>query len=180
MQRVFLIGPRASGKTTLAKAMAKRLGWTLFDTDEEITARLGASVSEIVSLEGWEGFRRRERDLLRAVIAETEGKAAIISTGGGIVLLKENRRMLAKSGTCLYLHVPVEELAMRLAAVPQASQRPSLTGRNLVDEVAEVVRAREPLYMEAADCILDGSVSAEALCESAMRAIRKNSRSSSR
>ena len=173
MPRVFLTGPRACGKTSLGKALAKRLGWTFTDTDEALVARQAAQISEIVRRDGWDGFRRHEHDTLSALIRETASGGHIIATGGGIVLLKENRTLLAESGTCIYLQVPAGELALRLQATPLASQRPSLTGKGLVEEVAQVVSEREPLYLECADIILDGTLSQTDLCSQACRMIMR-------
>ena len=99
---LFLVGPRACGKTTLARELAARLGWSSTDTDQWLLERTGASVADLVSAEGWEGFRRREAEALRAV-ARTR---TVVATGGGMVLLPENRAFMRKSGPVLYLEAP--------------------------------------------------------------------------
>lgn len=150
--------------------LAKKIQAAAFiDLDEELQTRLRATVADIVAVEGWDGFRAREHDLLKAVIAETEGKTVVISTGGGIILLPENRSLLKQSGLCFLLSVPVSVIAQRLSSAPNASQRPSLTGKSLLEELEEVMLARAPLYAEAADIVLDAEQSPQHICEEAVR-----------
>ena len=86
-QCIFMVGARASGKTTLGRLLAARLGYRFFDTDQYLLETLGVSVAEIVAQEGWEGFRSREAAALRAVA----GPSTVVATGGGMVLLEANR-----------------------------------------------------------------------------------------
>ncbi|HEU6436185.1 MAG TPA: shikimate kinase AroL [Nitratidesulfovibrio sp.] len=151
-RRVYLVGPRASGKTTVGKALAARARWNFEDTDATVVATAGMTVEQIVEREGWEGFRRRETEALRATLGRD---GLVVATGGGMVLAEENRRMLRNGGLVAYLCGSVELLAARLARDPLAAQRPSLTGRPIADEVAEVLTVREPLYRECADVVLD-------------------------
>ncbi len=151
-RRVYLVGPRASGKTTVGKALAARAGWNFEDTDATVVATAGMTVEQIVEREGWEGFRRRETEALRATLGRD---GLVVATGGGMVLAEENRRMLHNGGLVAYLCGSVELLAARLVRDPLAAQRPSLTGRPIADEVAEVLTVREPLYRECAHAVLD-------------------------
>lgn len=152
VRRVYLVGPRASGKTTVGKALAARAGWNFEDTDATLTATAGMTVEQIVEREGWDGFRRRETEALRATL---DRDGLVVATGGGMVLAEENRRMLSNGGLVAYLCGSVDLLAGRLARDPLAAQRPSLTGRPIADEVAEVLAVREPLYRECAHAVLD-------------------------
>lgn len=154
---VFLIGARASGKTTLGAALADALGFAFRDSDVELQRDCGMSVAEIVDREGWPGFRRREREtLLRLAHPET-----VIATGGGMVLDPDNRAFMRGSGRVLYLSAPAAVLAARLASDPKAGQRPSLTGVSVVEEMGQILAEREPLYREAAHHLLDATVSLE-------------------
>ncbi len=152
-QTVFLIGARASGKTTLGRALAKALGYEFVDTDQRLEATLGRSIAEVVEQEGWEGFRQHEAATLRQVSAP----GAVVATGGGMILRAENRQFMRASGVVVYLYAPAEVLAARLAKSPDLGQRPTLTGRPVAQEVAAVLAEREPLYRATANYILDAT-----------------------
>lgn len=160
---IYLTGPRACGKTSLGRSLAAALGLPFVDTDHRLRERSGEEVAAIVAREGWDGFRRRESAILREVVAELEaapaGKSAtdgtapvwrgVVATGGGMVLAEENRRFMRETGRVFFLDVPVAELVRRLSRNPLEAQRPSLTGKSLTEEVADVLTQRLPLYEEA-------------------------------
>lgn len=162
---LFLIGPRGCGKTTLARELALYLGWKMIDTDQSIREQSGLTVAELVEKEGWAGFRRREAAALRAATAP----GTVIATGGGMVLLPENRKFLHTAGRVFYLEASVHTLCERLRRSPEKAQRPSLTGQGLVEETAEVLRERVPLYKETAHHILRADQPLPALLEAAIR-----------
>ena len=139
---IYLIGPRACGKTTLGRRLAAELKRPFVDTDRRIALATGKTVAELVELGGWEAFRQAEAVVL-ADAALFSGQ--VVSCGGGIVLREENQEVL-KAGLTLYLSAPVEVLAERLARNPANAQRPSLTGASIVDEVRQVLAERAPLY----------------------------------
>src|SRR5437762_782279 len=96
---IYLIGPRGSGKTTVARLLAERLGWDWVDADAELEARCGRSIREMFASEGEEGFRRHEAEVLR----QLSGRASVvIATGGGVVLREDNRELL-KRGKVVWL-----------------------------------------------------------------------------
>lgn len=161
-RRAYLVGPRASGKTTVGRALAVRAGWDFEDTDATVTATAGMTVAQIVAHEGWEGFRRREAEALAATLGR---EGLVVATGGGMVLGAQNRRMLRQGGLVAYLRGSVELLAHRLAHDPLAAQRPSLTGRPVADEVAEVLAARDALYRQCAHEVLDAGAGVQALVD---------------
>lgn len=163
--RIYFVGPRASGKTTLGLHLAKTLGARFLDTDAVLASRLGMSISDYVAMNGWDRFREEEHRALLASIEMTDKDPSVIATGGGIVLLQENRELLQSTGTCFYIRVPVDEMVRRLQQDPSTAQRPSLTGQGLCEEVAGVVRERDPLYCETAHHVLDGTKSPETSCE---------------
>lgn len=163
-QTIYLVGPRAAGKTTFGNALARRLGCAYVDTDIHLRETTGESVADIVAREGWEGFRRRES----AVLADVTAPATVIATGGGMVLSSKNRRFMRDNGIVFYLRAPAAVLAARLSAAPNAAQRPSLTGKSIVEEVSEVLAAREALYQDAATHVLDAAAAQEALLAEAL------------
>lgn len=138
-----LIGYRASGKSTLAKLVAEQLGCPWIDLDVEIERLSGVSIADMFEKQGEQHFRDVETACLKTVCEESE--PSIIATGGGIVLRPENADHLrAHCQDIVYLEAPVSVLSQRLEA--DAGGRPSLSGRPIAEEVAEVLEQRLPLY----------------------------------
>ena len=152
-RNIYLVGARASGKTTAGNRLAGVLGMAFADTDRVLLDAAGLTVAEIVAREGWEGYRRREN----AVLREIPVGGTVVATGGGMVLSDENRRFMRDGGLVFYLSAPAALLAGRLEADPDEARRPSLTGKGLVDEVGDVLHQREELYREAAHYVVDAS-----------------------
>lgn len=171
MASIFLVGGRGAGKTTVGRALARHLGSAFTDMDQFLCERAGMSVAEIVAGEGWDGFRARERAALReaAGLAARAPQGAVIATGGGIVLDAGNRSFLRASGVVFWLSLPPEAAAARLAASPLAAQRPSLTGRSMLEEVREVLAARAPLYAACAHHAVDASAPPGEVCAAILR-----------
>ena len=163
MPLIFLVGPRACGKTTVGRALARRLGLPFADTDHYLHSKTGSTVAQIVAAEGWPGFRQRESTALREV-TDAHAHGCVVSTGGGMVLAEANRTLMRQNGMVVFLDAPVEVLAERLSRNPLNSQRPSLTGKGLVDEIAEVLKERRPLYEAAAHHIVDASRPLSSIC----------------
>lgn len=172
MRIIFLVGGRGAGKTTVGRALAGGLGCAFADTDDLVCRRAGASVADIVAAEGWPGFRARESAALREAAAMARIPAgAVIATGGGIVLDAGNRSFLRASGVVFWLSLPPEAAAARLAASPLAAQRPSLTGKSMLEEVREVLAARAPLYADCAHHTVDASASPDEVCATVLRLV---------
>ena len=163
MSILFLVGARASGKTTIGKALAKSLGLPFVDTDQHMLRRAGLTVEQIVASEGWPGFRTRESNALREVVAD-HAQGCVVATGRGMVLAEENRTLMRQCGMVVFLDAPVQTLAERLSRNPVASQRPSLTGKGLIEEIGQVLEERRHLYEQAAHHIVDASRSMPAVC----------------
>ena len=101
--RIFIVGPMASGKSTLGKKLAQTLNIDFVDTDKEIEKKAGAEISWIFEVEGEKGFRERERKALKKSINKVD---IVISTGGGIVSEKKNRDLMTAKGKVVYLKTP--------------------------------------------------------------------------
>lgn len=146
---IVLIGYRGTGKSTVAKMLAARLGLELVSTDEEIVKRAKQSIPEIVAQHGWEYFR----DLESAVCRDLAGRdQLVIDTGGGAILRPQNVKALKRNGKLIWLTATVETITARIGG---DSQRPSLTGtKSFVEEISEVLRARTPKYQAAADHVI--------------------------
>ena len=137
---VFLVGPMGSGKTAVGRQLARRLGYRFVDSDAEIEARTGVDIPFIFEKEGEEGFRERERD----VIAElTLLPGIVLGTGGGAVLLAENRQHLSARGIVVYLETTVDQ---QLARTRRSQNRPLLFTDDPGGRLATLMAAREPLY----------------------------------
>jgi shikimate kinase len=148
-----LIGYRATGKTTLAKLLAERLGWQWIDADVEIERRAGKTIAAIFADDGEPAFR----DLEAQVIADLcRRDRLVIAAGGGASLRAENRRAMRAAGPVLWLTAKPETILSRMNAdATTAARRPSLTGKSPLEEIVEVLTLREPIYREAADKVLD-------------------------
>lgn len=146
---VVLIGYRGTGKSTVGKVVASRLGRNVVSTDAEVIKRAGRSVPDIVAQDGWEHFRDLESQVCRE-LAERDG--LVIDTGGGAILRQENVERLKRNGVLFWLTASVETIVRRIG---HDNQRPSLTGtKSFVDEVEEVLRERMPKYQAAADHVI--------------------------
>lgn len=153
---VTLIGYRASGKSSVAPKLARKLDWSWIDCDDVIEQRAGASVRDIFEHEGEAGFRKRESEILAELLQQEN---LVIASGGGAVLSESNRSLMKAAGPVVWLQASVEVLARRLGGDRSSSERrPSLTGRPIADEVAEVLAKREPLYRECATLIVDAGI----------------------
>lgn len=175
---VFLVGGRGAGKTTVGRALARELSCTFTDMDEFLCGRAGMSVADMVAAGGWEGFRARECAALREAVAEAAGSGAVIATGGGIVLDVGNRAFLREQGRVFWLALTPEAAVERLAANPLAAQRPSLTGKSMLEEVREVMEARAPLYAGAAHHTVDATLPPEKVCAAILGHLREYPRES--
>lgn len=149
MKNIFLIGYRCTGKTSVGKALAEKLGRAFTDTDAEIVKAQGITISEMVSRYGWEFFREKEREILRRVSARDN---CIIATGGGIILNPENVEAMKQTGDIIWLKASPEIIKERILQDQQTDAlRPSLTSKGLVEEIEDVLSVRTPLYEKAAD-----------------------------
>ena len=142
---IFLVGPMGAGKSTVGRQLAKSLGRDFYDTDREIEKRTGVSISWIFEMEGEQGFRQREQKVLDDL---TSLKDIVLATGGGAVLLEENRRYLRSRGQVIYLSASVEQLFRRTI---KDKKRPLLQTDDPKEKISSLLEIRDPLYREVAD-----------------------------
>ncbi|NYI01086.1 shikimate kinase [Cupriavidus plantarum] len=145
---LFLIGFMGAGKTTIGRAVARRLDRPFFDTDHEIESRCGVRIPTIFEVEGEEGFRRRETRMLDEL---TQQRGIVLATGGGAVLRPENREMLRTRGRVVYLDASLAEVWRRTR---RNRNRPLLQGENPRARIEALYRAREPIYRELAHLVM--------------------------
>jgi shikimate kinase len=143
---VVLIGYRGTGKSTVGKLVAARLGRPVVSTDKEIVRRARSSIPEIVSAHGWDYFRDLESEVCKE-LAERDN--LVIDTGGGAILRQQNVDVFKRNGRLIWLTASVETIAARIGT---DTQRPSLTGaKSHVEEIRDVLSERMLKYQAAAD-----------------------------
>lgn len=161
---LFLVGPRGSGKSRAAGILESRHGCRSVDTDALILAKTGKSIADIVASEGWPAFREHEKEALRnahALAALPGGRFGVVATGGGIVLDASNRVFMRENGCVAYLAASPETLIDRLANARDVANRPALSELSFEEETRAVLKAREPLYREAAHHCIDAALPAD-------------------
>ena len=166
---IILIGPMGSGKTSTGKMLAKEMGYVFLDTDEEVTKRTGVSIAYIFDVEGEEGFRKRECLALKECLNDNN---TILSTGGGIVLSKENRDLLQDRGTVVYLQTSIRFQVKRTAST---NNRPLLQNKDPEETLEKLMLTRAPLYEEIADItIMTDNKSLQEMSKEIQRAINEH------
>lgn len=148
---VFLIGMMGAGKTTIGRLLAEALDFTFVDADRELEARSGVTIATIFSVEGEDGFRRREAALLDEL---TQRAGIVLATGGGAVLNADTRRRLKDRGLVLYLRASGDEIFRRTR---NDRARPLLQTADPRSRIAELLAQREPLYEEASDLVFQSA-----------------------
>lgn len=138
-----------AGKTTIGRLLAKQLGREFYDSDVEIERKTGVKIPLIFELEGEAGFRKRETAAIEEL---SQLHDVIVATGGGAVLLPENRAYIKSSGKIIYLRAKVHDLYQRTRS---DKSRPLLQGANPKQKLEQLYAVRDPIYTELADYIVD-------------------------
>ncbi len=145
LSRIFLIGAMGCGKTTVGQALAKQLGWEFIDIDRVCEAHTGKSITQIFADEGEKAFRKYEA----AQIAErSSGNKIVLATGGGAILMPENRYHLQTRGNVIFLDASIETQA---AHIKNDNSRPLLANSNPYETLQRLYCERKPLYQKIAD-----------------------------
>lgn len=148
---IFLIGPMGSGKTSVGRRLAKRLGLEFIDSDAEIRARTGVEIAEIFEKEGEQGFRVREAAVIDAL---SRRNGVVLATGGGAVLNADSRERLRSRGHVVYLRTTVDQ---QLQRTRRGGHRPLLANPDPRGTLESLLRIRAPLYEGLAATIIDTS-----------------------
>jgi shikimate kinase len=139
-RNVFLIGPMGSGKTAVGKHLARALRLAFYDSDVEIEHRTGVDIPYIFEKEGEAGFREREREVIDSL---TRLEAVVVATGGGAVLMPENRERLAARGFVVYLRTGIQQ---QLNRTRHGRHRPLLYTTDPEAKLQQLMAVRAPLY----------------------------------
>ena len=146
---IFIVGPMGSGKSTVGKIISDELFLNFFDTDDEIEAKTGASIDWIFDLEGENGFRKRESEMLDELVKKN---SIVLSTGGGIILSKSNRELLSSRGTVFYLSTPISVQSDRTS---KDKDRPLLKNGDPEKILTKLHEERKDLYETVSDHIIE-------------------------
>lgn len=142
---IVLTGPMGSGKTSVGRLLADRLGWEFVDLDDLIVSQAGKSINAIFAENGETTFRRLEQERLAELVGR---QRMVLSSGGGAVLDPENRRMMRSIGAVVNLTATHGALAARLAA---CSDRPLLQGEETqrLAKIEQLLQEREHCYADS-------------------------------
>lgn len=139
-----------SGKSTLGRALARRLGWRFIDLDSEIESAMSMTVSEIFRVHGPETFRQYEIDTLRKVAERYANENVVIAVGGGTPCFADNMDVMNRSGLTVFLEAPVSRLVERLLI--EGHSRPLVAGKSageLTGFVSSGLEDRMTFYKQA-------------------------------
>jgi shikimate kinase len=161
---IYLIGYRCTGKTSVGRLLAGRIGWGFADSDAQICQMLEMSVAQIVARQGWEGFRHLEAQVMGRLCGRD---ATVIATGGGVVLCPESVRLMRANGVVIWLQASADTICMRLGGdAGSADQRPPLGDLDSYREVMATLADRTPLYNAAADfTVITDVLSVSEVCD---------------
>ncbi len=152
-RNIVLIGHRCSGKSSVGRRLAQKLRRQFVDTDMCIEKRARYTIETLVLRQGWDHFRTLESQVIREI---STGCDRIIATGGGAVMEEDNVKHLRKNGLLIWLQADAAVLKGRMAKDLNSKPcRPSLTGTDALDEIADVLRERTPFYEKACDLTVD-------------------------
>jgi len=145
---IILTGMRGAGKSTVGKILSKKLNKDFIDLDTLLEKKLKMKIADIVKKYGWDYFRKQES----IIVKELNVNNAVVATGGGVILKKENVDLLKRNGIFIYLETNLKALSSRI----DDNNRPSLVqGKTIKDELSEVFMQRKEIYENTADIAIE-------------------------
>jgi len=148
-KNIFLIGLMGSGKTTIGRILSKTLNKDFYDSDHVVEEKTGVKVPLIFEYEGEVGFRKREESVLKDLVCHTN---IVLATGGGVILSKNNCKLLENNGHVVYLKSNCEDLVTRMTG---DQSRPLLQEGDLRETLQRLFELRDPMYSSIADYIIE-------------------------
>ena len=150
IKNIILVGLMGSGKTTIGRGLSEKLSLDFFDSDHEIIDKTGVSIDHIFDVEGEKGFRARESDVIKKICVTPN---VVLATGGGAVILKENRELIKRADAVVYLSSSVDQILRRTA---KSKTRPLLeNSNNRRKTITDILETRDSLYKEVASLIIN-------------------------
>jgi shikimate kinase len=150
LNNIVLVGPMGSGKTTVGRRLSENLKVDFYDADHEIINKTGVSIDHIFDVEGEEGFRKRESKVLKELCNKSN---IVLATGGGAVILEENRLIIKKAESVIYLYSSVDQILRRTA---KSKIRPLLeNSKNRRQTISNIIDSRDTFYREVATIIIN-------------------------
>lgn len=146
---IYLVGPMGAGKSSIGKRLAKKIKRNFYDCDRVLEERTGVAITTIFELEGEKGFRKRETKILTEL---SRLNSVVVATGGGVILLESNRKLLKENGQVVYLKASVDT---QLKRTRQDKKRPLLQTENRRAKLLKLAEQRNPLYERVANITVD-------------------------
>jgi len=150
-KNIFLIGLMGSGKTTIGRILSKSLNKDFYDSDHVVEEKTGVKVPLIFEYEGEVGFRKREESVLKELVCH---KNIVLATGGGVILSKNNCKLLSDNGHVIYLKSNCKDLVARMTG---DQSRPLLQEGDLKETLESLFKLRDPMYSSISDYIIETS-----------------------
>ncbi|QAR34280.1 shikimate kinase [Geovibrio thiophilus] len=147
-KNIYLIGFMGTGKSTVGRLVAQKLGMEFCDTDAMVEEKSGMTISQIFDEMDEDAFRGMETDVLKEI---TERKNLVVSTGGGIVVTRGNMELMRSAGSLITLMASPEQIFDR---IKDDKGRPLLQVANPLDEIKQLIYDRAPFYINT-DCIVE-------------------------
>ncbi len=144
-RNIYIVGPMGAGKSTIGRQIAQQLHLEFVDSDAEIERRTGAEIAWVFDVEGEDGFRKREAEVIGDL---TEQQGIVLATGGGSIISKEVRNKLSARGFVVYLETAIDK---QVARTQRDKRRPLLRSDNPRQVLEDLAKDRNPLYEEIAD-----------------------------
>ncbi|HIQ14042.1 MAG TPA: shikimate kinase AroK [Leucothrix sp.] len=147
-ENIILVGLMGAGKSTIGRSLAKQLKMNFYDSDRLIEERTGVDISTIFEIEGEQGFRDREEEIIAELCQKND---IILATGGGCILREQTRKNMQKAGHVIYLRTNADLLYSRIR---HDKSRPLMQTKNPIDTLKKLLDDREPYYFEVADTVI--------------------------
>ena len=170
---VYLIGFSGTGKSSVARLVAKALEWSFIDMDEEIESESGQSISEIFQTKGEKWFRDEESKLLNNISVKNR---LIVSTGGGVPVKEQNMNLMLNTGYVICLDASVDQIVARLSILPgndnKSNDRPKITNLS-IEDITNFKSERANIYARANFTINTNELTVEQITNELLKTINK-------
>lgn len=168
---IVLIGLSGSGKSSVGRALALKLGWEFIDTDEDVELTAGRRIHQIFADDGEAVFRQLEAESVRQAL---DGHRRVVSVGGGAVMDPANRQAISRGNVVVLLEAGIDTLLARLALDETEEPRPMLTSGDPMVRLLALKAARDPIYRSIAGIVINTeSLGVDQLADSIARQVEK-------